>query len=226
MDCIVANPKKTQLSLPGYGYSFRLFFSLGLLYWQRLSADDPSAGPYRYVCRVNCRCRSWGRTSPMECDHTKHPEDISCEPSTRFLGSYLVDISWCYSIECLWKRNNLWPSFTYGEIIDSFATSDDICTDKKGCYLLGHPVSHLHQSVFYTNVTFIFVFQCSPREKIWNARVPGQCLNVNSIFFFSGAWNILSDISILVLPIHSIFKLHLPTRRKIQVSAVFAVGLL
>jgi large subunit ribosomal protein L36e len=80
--------------------------------------------------------------------------------------------------------------------------------------------------VFYTIVTFIFVFQCSPREKTWNAGVPGQCLNVNSVFFFSGAWNILSDISMLVLPIHSIFKLHLPTRRKIQVSAVFAVGLL
>lgn len=79
---------------------------------------------------------------------------------------------------------------------------------------------------FYTIVTFVFIFQCSPREKIWNPRVSGKCLNTNLVFLISGAWNILSDVSILVLPIHSIFKLHLPLRRKIEVSAIFAIGLL
>ncbi len=41
-----------------------------------------------------------------------------------------------------------------------------------------------------------------------------------------GAFGTLSDIYLLVIPIHSIFQLKLPTRRKIGVSAIFLVGIM
>jgi len=40
------------------------------------------------------------------------------------------------------------------------------------------------------------------------------------------AFGTLSDFYLLVIPIHSIFQLNLPTRRKIGVSAIFLVGIM
>ena len=41
-----------------------------------------------------------------------------------------------------------------------------------------------------------------------------------------GVFGTLSDIYLLVIPIQSIFQLHLPLRRKIGVSAVFMIGVM
>ena len=41
-----------------------------------------------------------------------------------------------------------------------------------------------------------------------------------------GVFGTLSDIYLLVIPIHSIFQLHLPLERKIGVSAIFTVGIM
>ena len=41
-----------------------------------------------------------------------------------------------------------------------------------------------------------------------------------------GVFGTLSDIYLLVVPIRSVFQLHLPTRRKLGVSAIFMTGIM
>jgi hypothetical protein len=70
------------------------------------------------------------------------------------------------------------------------------------------------------------IFACSPREKIWHPLIEGKCLDLASILISGAVVNIVSDFSILILPIYSVWQLQLNTARKIGVSSVFATGLL
>lgn len=80
--------------------------------------------------------------------------------------------------------------------------------------------------LFYTANTLTKIFQCTPRTKIWEPETPGRCVDVNSLIQTSAGLNVFSDFSLLVLPIASIWKLHMKTSQKIGISAVFAAGLL
>ena len=79
---------------------------------------------------------------------------------------------------------------------------------------------------FYFSITMLWILECVPRTKIWNPLVPGHCVNANYAFAITAAINIISDFSILILPLASIWSLQMPTRRKLGVSTVFATGLL
>ncbi|GAB1313747.1 hypothetical protein MFIFM68171_03957 [Madurella fahalii] len=79
---------------------------------------------------------------------------------------------------------------------------------------------------YHTAALFTFIFQCTPREKTWNALMEGQCINVAAATQVSGAVNLFLDLGILVTPVAAIFHLQMPTKRKLGISAVFGVGIL
>lgn len=79
--------------------------------------------------------------------------------------------------------------------------------------------------IFYLVDTLVLVFSCTPRAKINHPELPGHCLNSQANFVVTGGWNVFSDFSILTLPLSSIWNLKMSTRRKVQISAVFATGL-
>ena len=54
----------------------------------------------------------------------------------------------------------------------------------------------------------------------------GHCINIAAAIIFGGAMNLFLDLGMLITPIWAIFRLQLPMRRKVGVSAVFAVGIL
>ncbi|KAF6217694.1 hypothetical protein HO133_006521 [Letharia lupina] len=91
---------------------------------------------------------------------------------------------------------------------------------------------HLIHILIWANLAFYFpylfasIFQCVPRARIWNPTLKGGCVNLQAAFIAASAINVVSDFSILLLPLYRISKLKLPTRRKIGVLAIFAVGLL
>ncbi|KAL2043854.1 hypothetical protein N7G274_003374 [Stereocaulon virgatum] len=78
---------------------------------------------------------------------------------------------------------------------------------------------------FYLVDTFIVAFVCTPRAKINHPELPGHCLKSQVNFIVTGGWNVFSDFSILILPLSSIWNLQMATRKKLQISAVFATGL-
>jgi hypothetical protein len=112
-------------------------------------------------------------------------------------------------------------------------------------YVMLHQVksiffSHNHRSPFhgiiiiliwanlllYIALSAVIVFMCTPREKIWHPMIEGRCISRIGAMSATSALNIASDASILIIPLFGISRLHLPLRKKLCVSAVFAVGAL
>lgn len=81
-------------------------------------------------------------------------------------------------------------------------------------------------TAYHTAALFTFVFQCTPREKTWKMLMPGQCIDVAAATIVSGAVNLFLDLAILITPIVIVFRLQLPMRQKLGISAIFGVGIL
>jgi hypothetical protein len=68
------------------------------------------------------------------------------------------------------------------------------------------------------------ILVCIPPAHLWNPTVPGYCLNVQAVGRAFVATNMITDISILLLPLPLIWKLHLSRRQKIQLTVLFTLG--
>lgn len=79
---------------------------------------------------------------------------------------------------------------------------------------------------FYLVTTFLLIFLCKPREKLWNPMLPGHCINLDAIYQITGIFNVVSDFTIMLLPVPPLWKLQLPLKRKCGVVAIFATGFL
>ena len=80
---------------------------------------------------------------------------------------------------------------------------------------------------FYFPYLGATVFQCVPRAKIWDPFImTGGCINLKAAFIAASAINVVSDWTILILPVYRVSQLQIETKRKIGVMAIFAVGLL
>ncbi|PVI01614.1 hypothetical protein DM02DRAFT_671164 [Periconia macrospinosa] len=79
---------------------------------------------------------------------------------------------------------------------------------------------------FYTTCTFVEIFACSPREKLWNKLIPGgRCIDSNILTLASSIINVPSDIIILILPQRMIWRLQVSSRKKLGISMIFAVAI-
>ena len=67
---------------------------------------------------------------------------------------------------------------------------------------------------------------CIPLQKLWNPTLDGHCIN-NTVFFLTDcAVSIVSDVTILLLPMPLIWNLNMPFRRKVEIMTVFSFGIL
>jgi hypothetical protein len=81
--------------------------------------------------------------------------------------------------------------------------------------------------LFYTICTFVEIFACTPRQKIWTPKLPGKCLDIGAVNIASSVVNFVSDVIIFLLPQKVIWDLHGVTfRKKLGIAALFAVGIL
>ncbi|KAI3338734.1 hypothetical protein F4824DRAFT_458651 [Ustulina deusta] len=78
--------------------------------------------------------------------------------------------------------------------------------------------------IFYTALFFSYLFQCWPRERIWNSNVPGRCISATSSNLAAGILNLVSDLEALLLPAWAIWHLRMPVKRKLAAFAVFSIG--
>ncbi len=85
-------------------------------------------------------------------------------------------------------------------------------------------VSIAINSVFYTGLFFSYVFECWPREKIWNPTIVGRCTNAAQVNLSSGILNIISDVEALLIPTWAIWHLALPLKRKLAALSVFGIS--
>ena len=80
--------------------------------------------------------------------------------------------------------------------------------------------------VFYTTIFFCFIFACVPRQKLGDPTIPGHCISTRDSILATSYINIVSDISMLLLPIYAIWKLEIVLKRKLAIAAVFGTGIL
>lgn len=78
--------------------------------------------------------------------------------------------------------------------------------------------------LFYIICTFIELFGCTPRAKLWDPTLKGKCLDMLNVNVVSACVNFFSDLIILMLPQRVIWGLQLSIARKVGTAAVFAVG--
>ncbi|KAI1177948.1 hypothetical protein F4777DRAFT_586962 [Nemania sp. FL0916] len=78
---------------------------------------------------------------------------------------------------------------------------------------------------FYGSTTIAKIFECSPREKIWNSSLPGKCIEVKWILYISGGFNTVTDYLILLLPVHAVQQLQMAATKRILVILAFTFGL-
>jgi len=73
------------------------------------------------------------------------------------------------------------------------------------------------------------ILQCRPISFIWTVwtrGTEGRCLNIFTLAWITSIINILLDLTVIALPIPFLLRLTLSRRKKIQVIAMFSVGLL
>ncbi|KAL8689055.1 MAG: hypothetical protein Q9224_004733, partial [Gallowayella concinna] len=78
--------------------------------------------------------------------------------------------------------------------------------------------------IFYLSKFIGLLAICVPRRKLWQPWTDGHCGDPNTWFIASGLFNVISDFAILVLPLRCIWKLQIPTKKKIMIALVFATG--
>ncbi|KAL8743054.1 MAG: hypothetical protein Q9190_004555 [Brigantiaea leucoxantha] len=80
-------------------------------------------------------------------------------------------------------------------------------------------------------VILVTVLQCQPVSSFWNrfapdAKGPFHCgVNENQFFNGNSIPNIITDAALLVLPVPSIWKLHLPKAQKWGLMSIFTLGI-
>jgi uncharacterized membrane protein len=77
---------------------------------------------------------------------------------------------------------------------------------------------------FYISTTIAKIWQCLPREHIWDKSIPGTCINISVLFNISGIFNTVTDFIILLIPVKVVWSLNMKRKRKLGVLAVFTVG--
>ena len=73
------------------------------------------------------------------------------------------------------------------------------------------------------------IFQCTPVSYVWTGwtgETKGHCFDVSTGTWIVSSVNITEDIAVILLPIPHLLKLSLPPKKKLQVIAMFCVGLL
>ena len=81
--------------------------------------------------------------------------------------------------------------------------------------------------IFYIAEAIFNIALCTPREKIWNPLLQGgHCFSFNAIFQANAIFNVVSDFAVLILPMPCVWRLRMPLRKKLLMTAIFATGFL
>ena len=80
--------------------------------------------------------------------------------------------------------------------------------------------------LLYFSTKIVKIWQCSPRRKIWNRTSPGHCVNIPALFNTSGAFNTITDIMILLVPIVLVWNLRMSLKAKLGIILIFTLGLM
>ena len=74
--------------------------------------------------------------------------------------------------------------------------------------------------------TSMALFQCTPVQSFWNSAVPGRCISILAFFRAETAFNLVTNVAIILLPMPMVWRLHMALRRRILLTGIFASGVM
>jgi len=78
--------------------------------------------------------------------------------------------------------------------------------------------------VWLVNI-FATLFECTPVRAAWDFSIENRkCIDIGSVYYFSTAFSILTDLLLCILPLPLFWNLKLPKREKYIVSVLFMLG--
>lgn len=81
-------------------------------------------------------------------------------------------------------------------------------------------------SAFGAGIVISDFLTCRPLAKYWNPLRPGICENPIESAIALSSCNVAIDLIIVLLPMPLVWGLHMATRRKVELTIVFALGIL
>ncbi|KAI9706180.1 MAG: hypothetical protein M1820_004941 [Bogoriella megaspora] len=69
-----------------------------------------------------------------------------------------------------------------------------------------------------------YLTQCQPFRKFWDTSIPGPCKDINAVSIVCASLNVVTDLSIVILPIIQLRRLNMKLRRKMQLALMFSLG--
>jgi hypothetical protein len=81
--------------------------------------------------------------------------------------------------------------------------------------------------LFYPSLSFMVVGLCAPRrgKDVVQAHESWRCKSLDgSRFHIMSAFNVASDVYLVVLPVRNVWRLQMPRGRKVAVCALFLTG--
>jgi hypothetical protein len=67
---------------------------------------------------------------------------------------------------------------------------------------------------------------CQPFAYNWDQTIPGgSCGNQVTSFTATGVINLLTDVAVLLIPMPLLYRLQMPTYKKVALIAVFGLGI-
>lgn len=87
-------------------------------------------------------------------------------------------------------------------------------------------ISHLASNIVWGLYSILVsTLHCTPVQAIFDAHVPGNCLNETRVFVSIVAWGIAWDLAAWALLVPTVWHLHLLVANRIALSLIFALGL-
>ncbi|CAI7648592.1 unnamed protein product [Penicillium pancosmium] len=68
--------------------------------------------------------------------------------------------------------------------------------------------------------------QCRPHQAIWEFYLPSKCYSLPNVMLTSASVQVLSDVTMFILPQRIIWRLQMSWPKKIGISIIFGVGIL
>ncbi|KAE8555694.1 hypothetical protein EYB25_000392 [Talaromyces marneffei] len=81
-------------------------------------------------------------------------------------------------------------------------------------------------SLIYVVLLMMSILDCQPIHSHWDKTVDGKCLPAMVLAYSSGAFNVVTDLFVLIVPMPTVWSMTLTTAKKLRVSAVFGLGII
>ena len=83
-----------------------------------------------------------------------------------------------------------------------------------GGFVLGYSIAQ----------TFAAIFQCVPIRVLWDPTAEGHCIDASLAATLLAAFNVVTDVAILILPMPILWSMQMSVQQKLQITGMFLLG--